>query len=82
MKVSRNQRLLNAFGARLRDVRQQRGLSLRELGDNAEVDFSSIHRIEQGVMNPSLVMLVTLATALKVPLSELLDFPYPEERKR
>lgn len=48
--------------------------SLRRLADNADVDFSQIHRIEKGITNPSLTMLLALSEGLGITLEELIQF--------
>jgi len=53
----RDEKILKRFGKHLEKIRKRRGLSLRRLADNADVDFSQIHRIEKGITNPSLTML-------------------------
>lgn len=74
MNSTRNQKTLKKFGKHLKSIRQQKKLSLRKLADIADVDFSQIHRTEQGKSNPSLTMLLALAAALEVNISKLMDF--------
>ena len=74
MKSTSDQKILNRFGAHLKQLRELGGFSLRKLADEADVDFSMIHRIEKGESNPSLLMMVSLAEALKIPLSDLINF--------
>ena len=55
-----------ALGSVLRALREKRGLSLRELGQLAEVDHAYIHRLETGAKeSPSEEILGKLARALK-----------------
>ena len=57
---------VSALGALLRFLREQRGLSLRELGRLAEVDHAYIHRLETGSKeSPSAEVIGKLAKALK-----------------
>ena len=74
MNSTRNEKILKKFGEHLEKLRLERKLSLRKLADIADVDFSQIHRIEKGITNPSLTMLLTLAKALQITTVELLDF--------
>jgi transcriptional regulator with XRE-family HTH domain len=56
----------SALGFLLKFLREQRGLSLRELGRIAEVDHAYIHRLETGDKeSPSREVLGKLAKALK-----------------
>ncbi len=49
-----------------------KGLSLRDLAHIADIDHSTIHRIEKGIANPMLTMIITLANALEVDPAEML----------
>jgi transcriptional regulator with XRE-family HTH domain len=75
-------RLLGAFGARLRDERERRGLSQETLARRATVHRTHIGALEQGQRDPHLTMLLILADALEIPPSTLLDdLLVPRERK-
>jgi transcriptional regulator with XRE-family HTH domain len=65
---------------RLRHFREAKGLSLRALADKAEVDWSAIHRIEQGKADPRLSTLVKLAGALEIEVVDLLTGPLKAKR--
>jgi transcriptional regulator with XRE-family HTH domain len=53
-------------GALLRSLREQRGLSLRELGRLTEIDHAYIHRLETGAKEaPSDKVILNLTRALK-----------------
>lgn len=58
---------------KLRRIREQKSLSLRELERLSGVDYSSISKIETGESSPKLETMVRLARALEVDLSELID---------
>ena len=62
---------------RLREWREQRGLSVRKLAELAEVGFATVHRIETGRISPTVEMLEKLARALGVGIR---DF-FPVERR-
>jgi transcriptional regulator with XRE-family HTH domain len=75
-------RLLHSFGARLRDVREQRGLSQETLARRAAVHRTHIGALEQGQRDPHLSMLLILTDTLALAPSVLLDgLPAPRERK-
>lgn len=60
-------------GERIRQLRQQRGMSINRLAAAAGVAHSVVSRLEHGhVTNPTAETLRRLATALEVPLTELL----------
>jgi transcriptional regulator with XRE-family HTH domain len=60
------------FGSRLRLLREQMKLSQEELAFEVEMNRTYLSDIERGTANPSLVMIVELAQALKVQPAELL----------
>lgn len=57
------------IGARLRDLRKHKGLSIQELGAAAKLSIGMISQIERGLSTPSLRSLRLLAHALEVPVS-------------
>jgi transcriptional regulator with XRE-family HTH domain len=65
---------------RLRYWRERRGLSTRDLGERAGVQFSTVHRIEAGRMSPTVAMLEKLAKALGIDVRDF--FPPPKRRQR
>jgi XRE family transcriptional regulator, regulator of sulfur utilization len=66
-------------GAALAALRQQRGLSLDELSRRAGVSKSMLSQIERAQANPTVAVVWRLATALGVPLTELLGETRPAE---
>jgi quercetin dioxygenase-like cupin family protein len=61
--------VIDGLGAKVREVRQQKGLSLQRLADRAGVSAAAIYRIEQGNMVPTITTLMKLAVALNRPVS-------------
>lgn len=72
-----------AFAERLRQVREEKGLSLAEAGDRAGMTRQNWHQYESGRRtNPSLSVMSVMARALGVSLQKLLadvDPVYPED---
>src|SRR5215468_5245339 len=64
-----------AIGEKLRAVRQERQMSLRELADKAEISASMLSQIETGKVFPSVRSLYSIAAALGVSV----DYFFPEE---
>ena len=62
-----------AFGQAVRTQREKQGLSQEDLGFESELDRTYISGIERGVRNPTLKTIRTLARALGVKPSRLLD---------
>ncbi|MFI2431318.1 helix-turn-helix domain-containing protein [Streptomyces sp. NPDC018693] len=69
-------------GARIKHVRKVRQLTQRELADLSHVSYSTITKIEQGVMPASPSVTGALARALSVPVAELNGQPYLEELRQ
>jgi len=60
-----------SFGARLQEIRTQRGLSQQQLAVKTNVSRSNIAHWESGRSLPDVLMLPRLASALRVDISEL-----------
>jgi transcriptional regulator with XRE-family HTH domain len=63
------------IGEKLRAVRQDRQMSLRELANKAEVSASMLSQIETGKVFPSVRSLYSIANALEVSV----DYFFPEQ---
>ena len=63
--------VLVQFGSRVRDLRQQAGLSQEAFAHACKLDRTYVSGIERGVRNPSLKNVARIAVALKVSLSDL-----------
>jgi transcriptional regulator with XRE-family HTH domain len=60
-------------GARIRELREARGYSLRALADRSGLSLNAISRIERGESSPTVSSLQRLATTLSVPISEFFE---------
>jgi transcriptional regulator with XRE-family HTH domain len=60
-------------GTNILKLRKRRGLSQEELAVDAEIDVTYLRGIERGRRNPSLMVLVRLATQLGVHPTKLLQ---------
>jgi transcriptional regulator with XRE-family HTH domain len=72
----------HALGAAIRKVRQERGLTQRQLAAKADVEPTWISRLENGSANPSIATLRRIAKALKLPLPELIALSEETDRPR
>jgi transcriptional regulator with XRE-family HTH domain/quercetin dioxygenase-like cupin family protein len=70
-----NPQRARAIGEKLRSIRQQHQMSLRELANKADVSASMLSQIETGKAYPSVRSLYNIADALSVPV----DYFFPEE---
>jgi Predicted transcriptional regulators len=66
---------LIAVGPRLRQLREQRGLTLTDVGLSTGVAVSTLSRLESGGRRPTLELLLPLAKTYQVSLDELVDAP-------
>ncbi|GGB15208.1 hypothetical protein GCM10011492_01120 [Flexivirga endophytica] len=66
---------LEAVGPRLRQLREQRGLTLADVGRATGVAVSTLSRLESGGRRPTLELLLPLAKIYRVTLDELVDAP-------
>lgn len=60
-----------AFGAVLRSIRNDRGLSQEELAFKADIHRNYVGLLERGVRQPSLATIFYIADALNLPASDL-----------
>lgn len=67
--------VLERVGARLRQIRTQREITLVELSERTGISKSTLSRLENGQRRPSLELLLPLAQAYRVPLDDLVGAP-------
>ncbi len=75
MAETRNPQHARAIGEKLRAIRQDRQMSLRDLADRAEISASMLSQIETGKTFPSVRSLYSIAAALSVSV----DYFFPEQ---
>jgi transcriptional regulator with XRE-family HTH domain len=61
------------LGKRLRELRADHGYTVRELADLADVCESDVAKSENGLILPSLVVLVKIAVALDTTVGRIVD---------
>ena len=66
---------LEQVGPRLRQVREQRGLTLTVAAAHAGMSKSTLSRLENGQRRPSLELLLPLAQVYRVPIDDLVGAP-------
>lgn len=64
---------MKRFGEKLRVLRNQRGLTLRQLGDMLEVDYGYVGRMERGEKIPNVVMLLKITQIFNVSADKLIN---------
>lgn len=68
------QRYLKKIGAKIVELRLQKGWSQRDLAFACGKEPQSIERVENGKTNPSIYYLKELADALNVDVTDFLNF--------
>ena len=66
---------LHAFSVRLRQLRKQKGLSQQQLATEAEIERSTVMRIELMTVTPTLDVVISISRALGLELAELMNDP-------
>ena len=62
---------LDKLGKRLKEIRKSKGLTMREVADNCQMDENNYGRFEKGQTNPTIKSLVRICEVLEVELQEL-----------
>ena len=68
-------------GEKIKIARKKAGLTQRELGEKLGVSQSAVGQFEMDRSNPNLETLEKIASALKTPISELLDNNFANTRE-
>jgi transcriptional regulator with XRE-family HTH domain len=71
--MHRNEEAMREFGRRLVVLRQQKGLSQRELAAAAGLEYRQIVRIEEGKVNLLFTTILALAKGLELGPDRLLE---------
>ena len=70
-----------ALGARVRSLRRERRLTLKQLGRAAELSHPFLSQLERGLARPSVSSVERIARALQVPVGALWTERPPSEPK-
>jgi transcriptional regulator with XRE-family HTH domain len=73
IKHRRNEKAISTLATNIRKYRQERNLTIEELANLVEVDYSQIGRMERGIVNPNISIIFDIANALGVQASQLLE---------
>ena len=65
--------IVGAIGPKVRDLRQQHGLSLQQLAQRSGVSAAAIHKVERGDMVPTITTLLKLSAALGTPIGHFVE---------
>lgn len=66
--------ILIKFGARIKQLRQEKGLTQKQFAQKCGLHKNYIGMIERGERNPSLINIEVIAKGLEVDISKLMKF--------
>ncbi|HTA81464.1 MAG TPA: helix-turn-helix transcriptional regulator [Bacteroidia bacterium] len=66
------ERELKKLGTQIRQVRNDKGLTLEELASKSDKAYQVLQRLETGKENPSMYLLAEIASGMKMTLEALL----------
>jgi transcriptional regulator with XRE-family HTH domain len=68
------------IGSKVRELREQRNLSLRALADMCDISPNTVSLIERGLSSPGVDTLLRLAAGLQVPIASFFETGEPPAR--
>jgi len=78
--TSERNAFLKSFGKRIEILRTEKNLSLRQLSQNCDIDYSDISKIEKGLRNIQISTILELAKGLDIHPKHLFDFDFDLEK--
>ncbi|MEX2485562.1 MAG: helix-turn-helix transcriptional regulator [Brumimicrobium sp.] len=63
---------LKQLGAKVREIRTQKGLTQTELANKIGKDHPSVNKLENGKVNPSYLFLLEVCQGLEIELKQIL----------
>lgn len=71
VKTSEKEAFFNALGAHIKKIREEKGLSLRDMELEGDLDRHALSKIENGKLHFSAYSLKKIADVLEISLEEL-----------
>ncbi len=72
MRLSKED-FITKIGARVRQIRISKGLTLERVAFDAGMDYTQLSRIELGKINTSIYQIYVVSNSLKVPMTDILN---------
>jgi transcriptional regulator with XRE-family HTH domain len=69
-----SEEILIKFGARIKQLRQEKGLTQEQFAQKCGLHKNYIGMIERGERNPSLINIEVIAKGLEISISNLMKF--------
>jgi transcriptional regulator with XRE-family HTH domain len=73
VKFLSDKEALKQLGKSIVALRKKYNISQADLSYEADIDLSTLSRLERGILNPTYLTLYKIAKALKTPVKDLLD---------
>lgn len=71
-RTNKDQKILNSFGKKLKQLREERGMTTREFAYTADIAYSQVWTLESGKGDPTLTTLIAIARALQINVADLI----------
>ena len=72
--MTEKEKVLTQFASNLKKLREEQGISIRELAVRSDLEYSQVQRIEKGKVNIALTTVVALAEGLGISPDLLLKY--------
>lgn len=69
----KDQKAIEMLGRNVRTFRKLKGLTIIELAGRCEVEYTTISKIERGIVNTTISMISIISKALEITPSKLLE---------
>lgn len=70
MDQKRYEIVLKSVGTNVRRIRIEKGLTMEQVANYAEIEYRQLGRIERGEINTTIISLLRIADVLKVDISQ------------
>lgn len=70
----RDEEAIKAFGNKVRELRINKGMTIEQFANEADIHVTQLSRIERGETNPTISYIMLLAEKFGVPPQELITF--------
>ena len=74
MKFLSDKEAMRQLGKRIIALRNEYNMSQADLSYEAEIDLSTLSRLERGILNISYITLYKIAKGFNIPVKDLFDF--------
>jgi transcriptional regulator with XRE-family HTH domain len=72
-KHRRNEYAINILAINMRKYRKLKGLTIQQVADKLDVDYSQISRMERGIVNANISLIFDIANLLDIKATNLLE---------